>query len=92
LWQKYRDVFRAGLQPCDTDPHRAAAYLFGSVKGQAILATLAPADLPAARVTLPTGDIISVAAGPTPRFYLLEQSADGRIRLQHALHEGESTA
>lgn len=87
LWQKYRDVFRAGLQPCAADPVAATAYLFGPVNGQAILATLAALELPDVRVTLPVDlkpapggtaeaqpagpRTVRVAAGPEPRFYRL---------------------
>jgi len=87
LWKKFRHIFRAGLQPCATDPVGAMAYLFGPVNGEAILATLAGAELKDVTVTLPmplapveggthTAKAISetsiqVEAGTEPCFYLL---------------------
>lgn len=85
LWQQYRDIFRAGLQPCLTDPLGAMAYLFGPVNGEAILATLALEDIGEITVNLPCAlapaeggthvarpagaQAVAVEAGKTPRFY-----------------------
>jgi len=87
LWKQFRHVFRAGLQPCVTNPIGAMAYLFGPVNGEAILATLALADVGEVQVTLPvalapaTGGThlaqavdartVRVEAGREPRFYRL---------------------
>ena len=89
LWKKFRHIFRAGLQPCQAEPIGAMAYLFGPVKGEAILATMALADVQDVAVALPVAmkpaeggtDIASaagsntivVAAGKEPRFYRLIQ-------------------
>lgn len=88
LWRKHRRVFRAGLQPCPTDPVGAMAHLFGPVDGEAILATLAWAELRDVIVTLPAplapaeggthmaaaadAGTVRVDAGKEPRFYRLE--------------------
>jgi hypothetical protein len=88
LWNRYRPVFRAGLQPCTTDPIGATAYLFGPVNGEAILATQAVAELEEVTVTLPTplspveggthrakpvnASSVRVEAGEQPRFYCLK--------------------
>ena len=85
LWKKYREVFRSGLQPCMTDPIGAMAYLFGPVNGEAILATIAVAELKDVTVELPmemapagggthvaraVGDKkVVVEAGKEPHFY-----------------------
>ena len=89
LWRKYRDVFRSGLQPCLADPVGATAYLFGPVDGQAILATLALAELGNVIVSLPLAlspaeggthmaraagqTAVRVEAGKEPRFYCLRR-------------------
>jgi hypothetical protein len=90
LWSQYRSVFRAGLQPCLTEPIGATAYLFGPVNGEAILATQACDEVGEVTVTLPTrlfpvaggthlartaGDSsVRVEAGKEPRFYLLKEA------------------
>ena len=72
LWTQFRHVFRAGLQPCVTEPVGAMAYLFGPVNGEAILATIALAELKNVIVTLP------MSLAPTQGGALAAQAVDAR--------------
>lgn len=88
VWRQFRHIFRTGPQPCITDPVGGIAYLYGPVNGEAILATLAWADLHNVTVELPLplqaagggtqcaaqldATHVRVDAGQEPRFYRLE--------------------